>query len=245
MHHARFGQFAGAANRVTLHQNIHGAAARAANCQTQGCHACGHFAHIELNAPTVHVYCLSRQKPLAVNVPDLLIEDEFTKVAKARAAAVARFQKQNDDRAKAEAAAATDPKEKEKILAAAHKYNPSDDPDLKPIETVFASFQSILAGTNAPSIIQGAVLTASLTKPYDILTVTTAAAGGGDRANTYFLVNLLFPPLHHSYNGGAVVAFTIRHSDGSYGTGGTIRQVYGYEKWHQPKLHGGPSRLTP
>lgn len=76
---------------------------------------------------------------------------------------------------------------------------------------------------------------------YHSLTVNNDVAGGGTRANTYFLVNLFVPAPHPSYNGGAVVSYTFRDTDGDAMAAGTLRFVFGYGKWHSPSLRAKQS----
>jgi hypothetical protein len=114
------------------------------------------------------------------------------------------------------------------------------------------TLQTTLAGTGStspvPSVLLGAALLRRLIQAnkdlpreeedaqYTILTVTNAAAGGGTRSNTYFLINLLIPAPHASFNGGAVVSYGFRDQDGGYLGSGTLRYIFGYSKWPEPGL---------
>jgi hypothetical protein len=71
---------------------------------------------------------------------------------------------------------------------------------------------------------------------YSVLVVTDDVAGGGSRTNLYFLLNLLLPGPHPSYNGGAIVSYSVRDQDGGFQDAGTLRFIYGYTKWKQPPL---------
>ena len=71
---------------------------------------------------------------------------------------------------------------------------------------------------------------------YHVLTVSDDAAGGGTRANTYFFINLFIPAPHPSYNGGAIVSYTLRDRDGVFEDAETLSFVFGYTKWNQPPL---------
>lgn len=66
--------------------------------------------------------------------------------------------------------------------------------------------------------------------------MTPDVAGGGQRANTYFLLNLFVPAPHPSYNGGAVASYVDRNNLGIVEHAGTLRFVFGYVKWHEPFL---------
>ena len=121
-----------------------------------------------------------------------------------------------------------------------HKNDPKYDPlasDLKGIESALTSLLGLLTGANATGIVTGAALLNATTATYDLLTAANIAAGGSQRANTYFLLNVFVPAPHPSFNGGAVVAFTLRGNDGTYKSGGTLRLVYGFTKWRPPSLH--------
>jgi hypothetical protein len=72
---------------------------------------------------------------------------------------------------------------------------------------------------------------------YDVLTITNDGAGGGIRANTYFLLNVFIPAPHPSYNGGAVVSYTLRKADGTFTKAETLRLVFGYSKWKERPLY--------
>lgn len=121
------------------------------------------------------------------------------------------------------------------------KKSPTDDPTqgpLKDLESAWLGFQGVLSGTSGPTVLQGAALI-EMVGPnlYDVLTVQTAAAGGNERGNVYFLLNVFYPAPHHLYDGGAVVAYTVRSSNGEYKDGGTLRMMYGLTKWNPPSLH--------
>lgn len=111
--------------------------------------------------------------------------------------------------------------------------------ELKDIEAQFTDFQGIVTTPSSNSaILFGAALFNKLGDHYGFLTVTDDIAGGGSRANQYFLINLFVPAPHVSYNGGAVVSYSLRRQDGTYGAAGTLRFIYGYSKWSEPPLRG-------
>ena len=70
---------------------------------------------------------------------------------------------------------------------------------------------------------------------YRILTFANDVAGGGTRTNQIFLVSFLFPWPHPSFNGGAIVSYTLRGHDGKFIAAETLNHLYGYTKWNPPK----------
>lgn len=119
--------------------------------------------------------------------------------------------------------------------------------EMKPLEASYSAIQGALGGASGPTILLGGGLISSLKTEYDVLTIADTAIGGGQRANTYFLVNLFVPFPHPSYNGGAVISYTLRGSDGEYKSADTIRLAYGYGKWHEhpyrDKNNDGPDNF--
>jgi hypothetical protein len=108
--------------------------------------------------------------------------------------------------------------------------------DLKDLEEQFSALQGIISNPNSnSSILLGAALLRKLGTTYGFLTVSDDVAGGGTRANQYFLINLFLPAPHPSYNGGAVVSYSLRNQDGDFEGAGTLRFVFGYTKWHEPR----------
>lgn len=146
----------------------------------------------------------------------------FNKVYVARSNAIKRY-----------GAVHPDPTDKTKVDP---KYDATQS-ELKGLETVWSTYSTMMVGTSGANLQLGRALIAALNHTeFNVLSIANAAAGGGDRANTYFLLNVLVPAPHHSYNGGAVIAYTMRTSDGTYLNGGTLRLMYGYTKWRPPSL---------
>jgi len=116
------------------------------------------------------------------------------------------------------------------------KYDPTAN-ELKGIETSYNAFLGLLTGPGGNSIGIGAALQAATTSTYLVLTLADVAAGGSTRANTYFLLNLFVPAPHPSYNGGAVVSYTLRTQSGAFVSADMLRLVYGPTKWPAPPLH--------
>ncbi len=129
-------------------------------------------------------------------------------------------------------------------LAAANPQTPNykaeSDPAIQKLDTQFAALQSAITDTSSssglPNVLLGAALTVTLGDQYHVLSVTDDAAGGGSRANVYFLINLFIPAPHPSYNGGAVVSYSLHDDSGAYEDADTLRLVFGYGKWHEPPL---------
>ena len=129
---------------------------------------------------------------------------------------------------------------------------------LKDVDAQLTALQSSLggaSGNSANNILIGAGLLAAVgaitpkTKDndadykcdakYRILTFSNDVAGGGTRTNQIFLISFLFPWPLPSYNGGAVLSYTIRDQGGSFVAGGTLNHLYGYTKWGAPKADKG------
>ena len=149
------------------------------------------------------------------------------------------------------------------ILQLAASNRPDPVSDLKEQDAEMTVLQNVLnnSGTAAvagslygpPSILLGAALLRQLGEPdissddkscgqknkepkYSVLIVSDDIAGGGSRTNLFFLVNLFWPGPHPSYNGGAIVSYSLRDQDGNFQDAGTLRYIYGYTKWRQPPL---------
>ncbi len=116
------------------------------------------------------------------------------------------------------------------------KYDPTTD-ELKGVEASYNSFIGLLTGANATSIAMGAALRDATKDDYLVLTVSDVAAGGSTRANTYFLLNIFVPAPRPSFNGGAVVAYTLMDQKGHFKDANMYRLVYNYTKWAAPQLH--------
>jgi hypothetical protein len=116
----------------------------------------------------------------------------------------------------------------------------SDDKDLQGLDAQLSTLEQTLgnetANMSGSSILLGEALLGALGDKYHVITLANAAAGGGTRANVYFLVNILFPAPHPSYNGGSAVAYTLRTGNGVYESADMVYFIYGYTKWHQPKF---------
>ncbi len=119
------------------------------------------------------------------------------------------------------------------------------DPRLTSLDAQLATLEKSLTDTSGssvlPNVLAGAALLAALqpngnNDKYDVLTLVTDAIGGGSLANQYFLVNLLFPSPRPSYNGGAVISYTLTNQDGGVLAANTLRFVFNYTKLHGPKL---------
>jgi hypothetical protein len=110
--------------------------------------------------------------------------------------------------------------------------------DLQKLDTALTALQASVtdmsSSTVLPNVLLGAALANRLGPNYWVLTLSDNAAGGGTRANQIFLLNLFLPAPHPSYNGGAVVSYSLRDQDGAFGSADTLRMVFGYTKWHQP-----------
>jgi hypothetical protein len=119
------------------------------------------------------------------------------------------------------------------------KYDPTTS-ELKGPEAAYNAFLGLLTGGSGNSIAVGAALEAATTKTYQLLTVGDVAAGGNTRVITLFLLNLFIPGPHPSFNGGAVISYTLRDQDGLYNHGGTLRTIYDYTKWKAPKFEKDP-----
>ena len=120
------------------------------------------------------------------------------------------------------------------------KKKPADDKEPQGLDALLATLEQTLGNEtpnmNGSSILLGEALLQALGDDYHVITLSTAAAGGGTRANVYFLVNVLFPAPRPSYNGGSAVAYTLRTGDGAYESADMVYFVYGYTKWSQPKF---------
>ena len=116
----------------------------------------------------------------------------------------------------------------------------SADKELQGLDAELATLEQTLGNEtpnmNGSIILTGKALANALTDTYHVLTIANAAAGGGTRANVYFLLNILFPAPHPSYNGGAEVAYSLRTMQGGYESADALYFVFGYTKWKQPPL---------
>jgi hypothetical protein len=115
------------------------------------------------------------------------------------------------------------------------KYDPTTN-ELKSPEAAYNAFLGLLTGTSGNSIVVGAALDDATTKSYELLTVADVAAGGNTRVTTFFLLNLFIPGPHPSFNGGAVISYTLRDQSGKFICANMLRLIYGYTKWNAPKL---------
>jgi DNA invertase Pin-like site-specific DNA recombinase len=147
-----------------------------------------------------------------------------------------------------------------RAIVAAHPPKKAGDPlydpstDLKDLDTQLTALQSSLAASatsTTSDVVLGAGLLASLgaiskapdqdsprltaTPSYRILVFSNVAAGGGTRTNQSFFISFFAPLPHPSYNGGAVVSFSLRDQDGKLIAAHTYHYVYGYSKWNAPK----------
>ncbi len=104
------------------------------------------------------------------------------------------------------------------------------------LSTLEESLGNETPNMTGPSILIGQALSKRLGAKYHVLTIVNAAAGGGTRANTYFLLNVLVPAPHPSYNGGTAVAYSLQKNTGDYESANTLYFVFGYTKWKQPPL---------
>ncbi|HUB80719.1 MAG TPA: hypothetical protein VMB03_18065 [Bryobacteraceae bacterium] len=120
----------------------------------------------------------------------------------------------------------------------------ADDKDLQGLDAQLATLEQTVgnetATLNGSSILLGEALKSLLGDKYHVITLANAAAGGGTRANVWFLVNIILPAPRPSYNGGSEVAYTLRTGDGEFESADTVYFVYGYTKWKQPKLPPRP-----
>jgi hypothetical protein len=140
--------------------------------------------------------------------------------------------------------AAVDISELLKKLTEARSHVPAaQQTDLfKSLDQQWNSLQTSLAGTDSngnnvlTSVINGQALVSSLGNCYPQLTAKTIAAGGSIRTNHNFWVELFYTTPKPSYNGGAIVAYSVYAGDNSYLTGSTIRYIYDYSIWSPSKI---------
>jgi hypothetical protein len=117
------------------------------------------------------------------------------------------------------------------------------DPEFTALRT--ALIAATPDGTLLASIIKGRALLTSLkgegneddrTIGFCILTVSVDAAGGDTRTTHWFLQELIMPTSRPSYNGGAVVSFTLTDKTGTLLAGDMFHYIYGFSKWSNPKV---------
>jgi hypothetical protein len=86
-------------------------------------------------------------------------------------------------------------------------------------------------------VIAGKALLTSLgTDCYAQLSAKTIAVGGSSRTNHNFWVELFYTTPAPSYNGGAIVSYSLVSGKNTYLAGDTLRRVYGYSKWKAEKI---------
>ena len=131
-------------------------------------------------------------------------------------------------------------------------YDPSSD--LKDLDTQLTALQSSLAASSSSSssdVLMGAGLLSSVgairslggalgttlvgDAKYRILVFSNDVAGGGVRTNQTFLVSFFLPLPHPSYNGGAVVSFSLRDQGGALIEAHTYHYMFGYSRIKGPK----------
>jgi hypothetical protein len=117
------------------------------------------------------------------------------------------------------------------------------DPEFTALRTALVA--ATPDGTLLASIIKGRALLTSLkgegneddrTIGFCILTVSVDAAGGDTRTTHWFLQELVMPTPRPSYNGGAVVSFTLTDKTGTLLAGDMFHYMYGFSKWSNPKV---------
>jgi len=126
----------------------------------------------------------------------------------------------------------------------------ANDKTRKMVDPEFAAFWTFLSsaspdGTWLASVIKGYALLSSLegmepgdndTTDYCVLAFSVDAAGGDTRTAHWFLRELFVPTAKPSYNGGAVVSFTLSHRNGNLIDGGMLHYMYDFTKWKNPKV---------
>ena len=117
------------------------------------------------------------------------------------------------------------------------------DPEFTALRTALVT--ATPDGTLLTTIIKGRALLGSLKGEgnedkneinFCILSVSVDGAGGDTRTTHWWLQELIMPTPRPSYNGGAVVSWTLTDKAGTLLVGDMLHYMYGFSKWKNPKV---------
>ena len=141
--------------------------------------------------------------------------------------------------------------ERDKLIKARDAKAAADQDQLKALDTEYAAFRTLLMsqtadGTMMATVIKGTALKRALAGSYWIFAPSFDGGGGDTRTRHWFLIDLIYPTWDVSYNGGAIISYTLTDSSGNPTDAAMYRYMKDWTRWGTEFWHtGSPGKLMP
>lgn len=143
------------------------------------------------------------------------------------------------------------PADRDKAIKARDAKASADQEQLKALDTEFAAFRTLLMsqtadGTLMATVMKGVALAGSLGNSYWILSPSMDGGGGDTRTRHWFLIDLFYPTWDVSYNGGAIISYTLTDNAGNPIDAAMYRYMKDWARWGGELWHtASPGKLLP